>query len=107
VVRVWYDVVDYMKDPENEKEMLDILSARVGLSPAEYKPFLQGTYILTLEEVLPVWEPGDGLGTLMGSDKNVDSFNLKYDVYSESEVSPRYHDASLTRQVAKERGVTE
>ena len=107
VVRVWYDVADYMKDPANEEEMLDILSARVGLTPAEYKPFLQGTYILTLEEVLPVWNMGEGLDTLLGSDKNVDAFNLKYNVYGESEVSPRYHDPSFTKQVAKERGVME
>ena len=105
VVRAWYDVVDYMKDPANEQEMLQILSARVGLSPAEYKPLMRGTYIFSLEEVLPVWEPGNGLETLMGSDKNVDAFNLKYNVYSESEVSPRYHDASFTKQVAEERGV--
>ena len=107
VVDVWYRIVNYMKDPANEEEMLDILSARVGLSPAEYEPFLQGTYILTLEEALPIWEPGDGLDTLMGSDRNVDAFNLKYDVYNESEVSPAYHDASLTKDLAKRMGMTE
>ena len=107
VVGVWYDVVQYMNDPANEREMLDILSARVGLRPEAYKPFLQGTYILRLDEVLPVWEAGDGLDTLLGSDRNVDAFNLKYNVYGESEVSPRYHDPSFTRRVARDRGVIE
>lgn len=107
VVHAWYDVVDFMKDPANKEEMLSILSSRVGLSPEQYEPFLQGTYILTLEEAVPIFT-GDksmGLKSIAGSNEVVDAFNVKYEVYAEPEAKPNYIDPSLTLEVAEERGV--
>ena len=43
VVRVWYRIVAFIQNPANREEMLEILSARVGLPPDEYAPFLAGT----------------------------------------------------------------
>ena len=99
VVKLWYRIVDYLRDPANKEDALKILAARVELTPAEYEPFLAGTYILSLEEALAVWEGPEsaGLKSLKGSDKAVDAFNVKYKVYEKSEAKPSYHDASLTQ----------
>lgn len=107
VVRTWYDVVAYMKDPANHDEMLGILSGRVGLTPEEYEPLLAGTYILSLEESLPFFTGGAelGFGSLAGSSAVVDSFNVANAVYPAAEVAPEYFDPSLTLEVAAERGV--
>ena len=50
VARVWYRIVDFYQDPVNQEEALEILSARVKLTPEQYEPFLSGTRIVTLEE---------------------------------------------------------
>jgi NitT/TauT family transport system substrate-binding protein len=99
VVKLWYRVVDYLKDPRNQSDALKILAARVQLTPAEYEPFLAGTYILTLDEALAVWNGGKeaGLKSLAGSDAVVDEFNVKYKIYEKPEAKPSYHDASLTK----------
>lgn len=103
VVETWYDVVAYMKDPANREEMLQILSARVGLTPAEYEPLLAGTYILSLDEALPFFTGDSSLGfqSLAGSSMVVDSFNVANQVYSASEYSEAYLDPSLTLEVAE------
>ena len=106
VVRAWYDVVDYMNDPANRDEMLSILAARVSLTPEEYEPLLAGTYILPLEEAVPVLTGGEelGFGSLAGSSRIVDAFNVEHGVYDVREFSGTYIDASLTLEVAAERG---
>jgi NitT/TauT family transport system substrate-binding protein len=99
VVKLWYRVVDYLRDPANKEDALKILAARVQLTPAEYEPFLSGTYILTLDEALEVWNGGmdKGMKSLVGSDAVVDAFNVKYKIYDKPEAKPSYHDASLTK----------
>jgi NitT/TauT family transport system substrate-binding protein len=108
VVRTWYDVVEYMKDPANTEEMLGILAARVSLPPEEYAPFLDGTYILSLEEAIGVFlgDTEQGFASLAGSTQVVDDFNVRYEVYPEAEAEPAYQDPSLTLEVAAERGLT-
>jgi NitT/TauT family transport system substrate-binding protein len=99
VVKLWYRVVDYMRNPANRDEMLKILAARVELSPKQYEPLLGGTYILGLDEALAVWNGGKGAGlkSLAGSDAVVDAFNVKNAIYERPEAKPSYHDASLTQ----------
>jgi len=105
VVRTWYDVVDFMADPANKDEMLRILSARVGLTPAEYEPLLEGTYILPLAEASAVLTgaPELGFGSVAGSSGIVDAFNVENQVYPALEFAPTYLDPSLTLEVAAER----
>ena len=99
VVAAWYDVIDYMADPANEEEMLKILSARVGLTPAEYKPFLSGTKMLSKEEVLKVLEPAEGFGSLYGSSEVVNEFFVANKVYDEAVDIKRTIDPSFTKAV--------
>jgi NitT/TauT family transport system substrate-binding protein len=100
VVKVWYRIADYIKDEENLDDVLKILSARVKISPEEYEPFLKGTHILTLDEALKRWDTGPGLGTVYGSSKVVDEFNLKFKVYEKSQDVTKYLDSSFTKALA-------
>lgn len=101
VVKVWYRIVDYLKDEANLDEALTILSGRVNVSPAEYEPFFNGTYILSLEESLERWADADGLGSIYGSTRLVDGFNVKYEVYESPLDTGKYLDPSLTKAYAE------
>ncbi len=102
VVKVWYKMVEYLKDEDNLDECLEIMAARVNLTPAEYEPFLEGTYILKLDEALERWEKGEGLGSVYGSSVISDEFNVKYEVYEKPADIDKYFDPSLTEEVAAE-----
>jgi NitT/TauT family transport system substrate-binding protein len=97
VVKVWYQIVDFLKDEDNTEEALEILSSRVEVTPDEYEPFLGGTKILTQEEALKVWEKAEGLGSVYGSSAIADEFNVKYKVYEKPLSYESYLDASLTK----------
>jgi len=101
VVKVWYRIVDFIKDEENIDEALAILSARVAISPEEYEPFLGGTYILSLDEVLPIWKEAEGLGSVYGSTVISDAFNVEMGVYEEPLKTSQYLDPSLTLEYAE------
>jgi NitT/TauT family transport system substrate-binding protein len=96
VVKVWYRIADYMADEDNLDDALKILAGRVNLKPEEYEPLLKGTKILTLAEALKAWEKGDGLGSVYGSTANVNAFNLKHEVYKQSQDPDKYLDPSFT-----------
>lgn len=100
VVMVWYRIVDYLAEEDNMDEALKILSARVSLKPEEYEPFFKGTKILNLDEALTFWTEGEGLGSVYGSTKIVDEFNVKFEVYEEPLDTEKYLDPSLTKAFA-------
>jgi NitT/TauT family transport system substrate-binding protein len=104
VVKVWYRIADYMKNEGNLDDALKILAGRVNLKPEEYEPLLKGTKILTLEEALKRWEKSDGLESVYGSTKNVNAFNLKHNVYKDSQDPEKYLDPSLTKALAAKKG---
>jgi NitT/TauT family transport system substrate-binding protein len=83
VVGVWGKVVSYINDPKTQPDALKIMSARVGLTPAEYKPFLKGTKLHTLKEGKAAFVKADGLKSLYGSSKISDDFNVKNAIYKE------------------------
>jgi len=96
VVDVWYKAVAYIMDPATQDDAISIMAARVGVSAGQYKPFLQGTRILTREEAKTFFTKGDGFGSLYGSSKIADDFNLKYEVYEVAQDIDSYIDPSLT-----------
>ena len=96
VTQVWYKIVDYISDPATQDDAISIMAARVGLSPQEYKPFLSGTKILTLDGAKTFLQKGDGFTSVYGSSKIADDFNLKYEVYTEAQDIDGYIDGSIT-----------
>lgn len=101
VAKVWYKIVAYLQDEDNLEEGLEILSARVKVKPDEYEPFLDGTYILSYEEVQKVWAKGDSLKSVYGSTKVSDDFNVKYKVYETPLKIESYLDPSVTIDAMK------
>lgn len=97
VVKVWHRIAHYMADEDNLDDALKILAGRVNLKPEEYEPLLKGTKILTLAEALKAWEKSDGLESVYGSTKNVNAFNLKHEVYKDSQDPEKYLDPSFTK----------
>lgn len=98
LVTVWDRVVKYINDPKTQDDAIKIMAARVGLPPDQYKPFLAGTKLLTVEEGKKVFARGEGLGSIYGSTKISNEFNVKYDVYKETQAIDSYIDGSLTIQ---------
>jgi NitT/TauT family transport system substrate-binding protein len=96
LAKVWDKVVAFIKDPATQDEALTIMSKRVGLTPAEYKPLLGGTRLLSLAEGKKIFVKADGLGSIYGSTAIVDAFNVKNDVYKEPQVIDGYLDPSIT-----------
>lgn len=96
VVKVWYRVVDYLNDPATRDDAIKIMASRVGISPDEYKTFIDGTKILTLEEAKKHFAKGDGFSSVYGSSKISDDFNVANQVYGAPEDIDSYIDSSLT-----------
>ena len=99
VVKVWYRVVDYIYDPKTQDDAVKIMAARVGIKSEEYKPLLQGTRILKLDEAKAAFAKADGFKSIYGSSKIVDDFNMKYEVYKQAQNVDAYLDPTLTMQM--------
>ena len=95
VIKVWGKVVTYINDPKTQADAVKIMSARVGLTPAAYKPLLKGTKLLSLEEGRKVFVKADGFKSLYGSSKVSDDFNVKYGVYKAPQDLSKAIDGSL------------
>jgi NitT/TauT family transport system substrate-binding protein len=96
VVKVWDRVVHYINDPKTQPDAVKIMAARVGLSPEAYLPLLKGTKLLDLAEGKKIFVKGPGFGSLYGSTKIADDFNVKNDVYKKAQDVDSYIDASFT-----------
>ena len=96
VIKVWYRVVNYIKDPKTHDDAVRIMASRVGVSPEEYQAFLKGTKILTLDEAKSHFKKGPGLDSIYGSSEVVDKFNVDNKVYTAPQDINSYIDPSLT-----------
>lgn len=97
VTKVWYKIANYLRDEENLDEALKILAGRVKITPEEYEPLFKGTYILTREESLARWEDKEGLESVYGSTRYVNTFNLNAGVYEKSQEAEKYLDSSFIK----------
>ncbi|GAB4240947.1 MAG: ABC transporter substrate-binding protein [Candidatus Methylacidiphilales bacterium] len=101
VAKVWYRIVDYILDPKTRDEAIEIMASRVNLSAKDYAKFVGGTKILTLEEALKAFEPGDGFSSIYGSSAIVDAFNVANKVYEKPQDVKAAIDPSITRGLKK------
>lgn len=95
LIGVWGKVVAYINDPKTQADAIKIMSARDGLTPAEYKKFLKGTRLLTIDEGKAAYVKGDDLKSLWGSTKNADKFNVKNAIYKTPQDISKYIDPLL------------
>jgi NitT/TauT family transport system substrate-binding protein len=99
LVKVWYRIVDYLKDPATYEDAVSIMASRVGLEPAEYKTFIDGTKILTKEEAKAAFKKADGFMSVYGSSKISDDFNVANKVYETPQDIDSYIDPSLMNEM--------
>src|SRR5580700_2141244 len=67
LIALWDRVVKYINDPATQEDAVGIMAARVGLTPAQYRPLLGGTHLLDIAEAKQVFVKADGLSSLHGS----------------------------------------
>lgn len=96
VLKVWDRVVAYINDPKTQPDAVKIMAAKSGISPAEYLPLLRGTKLLSLEEGRKIYVKGNGFGSLYGSTRAVNEFNVGAGVYKKPENIDAYLDPSFT-----------
>ncbi len=99
VMQVWYRIVDYIKDPKTFDDAVKIMASRVGVPAEEYKTFVSGTRILTLEEAKKLAGNAEGYGSLYGSSKISDDFNVANKVYDTAQDIDAYIDLSLMEEL--------
>lgn len=96
LIHIWDRTVAYIRDPKTQDDAVNIMAARVGLTPAQYKPLLAGTHLLDVAEAKTVFVKADGLSSLYGSSKMVDDFNVSNHVYKQAQNVDSYIYPSLT-----------
>jgi NitT/TauT family transport system substrate-binding protein len=101
VVKVWFQIADFIKDPKNTDEAAKIMGQRVKLSGAEYKKFMEGTAFQDLAGNLKAFSKGEGLDSVYGSSKTVDAFFTKNKMYKKPVKYEEYFDPSLVEAVSK------
>lgn len=100
VTKVWFRITDFLKKPENLDEAAKIMAARVGMEPSKYKELMKGTFFLDLAGNQKHFARGESLESVYFSDKVVDEFQVKNDVYKKSVDYASYLDSSLVGELA-------
>ncbi len=101
VVKVWFKIAAFVKDPKNIAEASKIMSARVGLKPEEYAALMKGTFFLDKKGNVEHFKKGAGLKSVYGSGVIVDKFNMDYKVYKTAQDAPSYLDPSIVTELSK------
>jgi NitT/TauT family transport system substrate-binding protein len=96
LIKVWDHVVSYINDPKTQDDAVQIMSARVGLTPEKYQLLLAGTHLISVAEGKKIFVRADGLGSLYGSTQNADDFNVHNAVYKQPQKIDGYIEPSLT-----------
>jgi NitT/TauT family transport system substrate-binding protein len=99
--KIWYRTVDFINDPKNRAEILQIMSSRVGLTPEKYEPLLQGTHLLNGAGNVKHYAPGSDLFSVYFSDATVNEFNVANKVYAAPIAVETVLDPSLAQAAAK------
>lgn len=93
---VWDKVVAYIEDPKTQPDAVAIMAARVGVEPATYLRLLKGAKLLNLADRKAVMVNANGFGSLYGSSRNADAFNVKNSIYKEKQAVETYIDPNIT-----------
>lgn len=96
LIKVWDHVVSYINDPQTQQDAVQIMAARVGLSPAQYQQLLAGTHLISVAEAKKVLVKAEGLGSLYGSSQVADDFNVHNAVYKQPQKIDGYIEPSMT-----------
>ena len=84
LVVVWDKVVKYLEDPATRGDGIKIMANRADIQPEQLENLMAGTTLLDLEDNKKVFTKGEGLDSLYGSSYNVNEFNMRVGIYSDS-----------------------
>jgi len=101
VASVWMKIADFVKDTKNQDEAAKIMSARVSLTPDEYKKLMGGTFFLDLKGNVKAFAKGDTLESIYGSSKVVDDFQTENKVYKAPVKYEGFLDPSLVQELGR------
>ena len=85
---------NYINDPKTQADAVKIMAARVGLTPEDYMPLLEGHQAAEPERAKKIFVKGDGFDSLYGSTKIADDFNWR----TRSTRQPRTSTATSIRR---------
>jgi NitT/TauT family transport system substrate-binding protein len=97
---LWFRIADFLAKAENYDEAAKIMSARVGMDAAKYKELMKGTFFLDLAGNQKHFAKGETLESVYYSNKVVDEFQVKNDVYKKSVDFSGYLDSSIVNELA-------
>jgi NitT/TauT family transport system substrate-binding protein len=95
LLTVWDKVVAFITDPKTQAEAVKIMAGRSGVPPEEYVRYLKGTKLLTSAEGAKVFKDAEGFGSVYGSSRYADDFNVKAGVYKEAQDVKAYINPSI------------
>ena len=104
VMTVWDKVVKYINDPKTQADAVKIMAARVGIPAKAYLPLLKGTKLLSLSAGKKIFVKADGFGSLYGSSKVADDFNVANAVYKTPQDLDAYIQPSFTTEALAAEG---
>ncbi len=105
-VKVWDKIVAYLADPKTKADGIAIMAAKAGVDATTYAEFLPGTKFLPLAEGAKILSStAPGFGSVAGSSKIADDFNVKNGVYKEAQKVAPYIDASIMKDALKKSGL--
>jgi NitT/TauT family transport system substrate-binding protein len=90
VVKVWYRICDYVRDPKTQADAVAIMAAKVGVKAEDYAAAIPGTHFTSLAESKKHFQKGKTLESLYGSTKVANDFNIANKVYKDSQVPEEY-----------------
>jgi NitT/TauT family transport system substrate-binding protein len=96
LIGVWDRLVSYINDPKTQADAVQIMAARVGLAPDKYQLLVAGTHLISIAEARKVFVKADGLGSIYGSTRNADDFNVRNSVYKQPQKIDSYIEPALT-----------
>jgi NitT/TauT family transport system substrate-binding protein len=99
VAKAWFMAINFINDPATRGEAMKLMAARVNLTPKEFAENLQGSYPFTLEQSLKHLAPGEGLDSVYGSSKLVDSFAVAKKIYAEPQDVAPYFDGNVAKDL--------
>ena len=93
---IWDRIVGYIDDPKTQPDAVRIMAARVGVAPATYLDLLKGTKLLDLVAGKAAMVDGQGFGSLYGSSRNADTFNVANQIYKDPQPIDESIDPNVT-----------
>lgn len=81
IIQVWDKTVKYINDPATRDDAIKIMANKVGVAPAQYAQFLEGTHLLDLSANKKVFIKNNGFDSIYGSTYHVNKFNVENGIY--------------------------